>query len=121
VDNPACIPLSRFRHILISTGCHRPDNPGVFVGQSDCGLVETTSLDQTFEPQAQGITFIAAVFQHRPCTVNQQGPQRPIAAFADAEQDLLVAATVLAGHHTQAGRVIATRLIALTVADIRCG
>lgn len=118
-DNPIFMRLSRLTFIIASSCGHRPNNPCVLVCQGDSGLVEAASFDQALEPQTQGIAFIATVFQDSSCPVNQQGPQRPITALADAQQHLFVATAVLPGHHTHSGRVIATRRIALAVARIR--
>lgn len=99
VDNPAFMPLGRLWHILATAGRQRPDDPGVLVRQGDRGFIEPAPFDQALQPSAQTIVFSAAVFQHRARPVNQQGSQRPVAALADAQQNLLVAAAMLPGHH----------------------
>ena len=79
---------------------HRPEDPGVFIGQRHGCFVKPAPCNQGLQPSAQFIAFARTVFQHGTGAMNQQGTEVAIASLADAQINQLVATAMLFGNDT---------------------
>jgi hypothetical protein len=81
----------------------RPNGAGILVRQRDCRHILVASAHEFRQPAFCQVRLVLSDSDHRSGTMNQQGSQVGIPAFADAQQGGLAAAGVLLGHQAQPG------------------
>ena len=77
-------------------GQQRPHDPGILVRQCHRRYIRVTPGHQFSQP-AFRFCFVLGKLEHRSGSVDHQGAQVGVAAFADAQQSLLAAAGALFG------------------------
>ncbi len=71
--------------IILATAQHGPGHAHGFVGQGDGGDVFATPLAQALQPATEGVGFVFGLLDHCARTVDQQGADVGVAAFADTQ------------------------------------
>lgn len=107
----------RIRFIVRFIATQGVDASRQFVGQSECRLVEATSVvQQSHSPVfelSEAVTTLPTAHhgsQGRSCAVNEQAPDVTVAAFRNGAESSLLPAAVFAGCQTEeAGELPGTR------------
>lgn len=71
--------------VILTAAQHGPGHAHGLVGQGDGGDVFATPLAQALQPATEGVGFVFGLLDHCARTVDQQGADVGVAAFADTQ------------------------------------
>ncbi len=103
--------------VIGATGQNRQNDPGIFIGERDGHYIGVSPIAHPFDPQASRICFASCFPKNSTSTMDQQGTQVSVSAFADPEQAGSTTTGALFGNEPKPGRKLPSVLEAGTVTD----
>jgi len=103
--------------VFLILGQKRPDHPRVLVRHCHYGSVSSATLSQRIHPLTEPVRLANSRSHDGARTVDQQGSQMLVSAFADAHQDRSIPAGMLAWDQAEPGRHMASVFEVAAITD----